>query len=36
MEWRILMGLPSDETDQETVEYVNYCVDRFLDGHQKV
>lgn len=36
MEWRILMGLQSEESDQETIEYINYCVDRFLEGHQKV
>lgn len=36
MEWCILMGLSNDESDQETIEYIHYCVDRFLDGHQKV
>lgn len=35
LEWRILMGVPIEETDQETTKYISYCVDRFLDGHQK-
>ncbi len=35
LEWKILMGLPNEETDQENINYINYCVDRFLDGHQK-
>ncbi|ENV32734.1 hypothetical protein F960_02909 [Acinetobacter gerneri DSM 14967 = CIP 107464 = MTCC 9824] len=35
-EWRIMMGLDAQLTDQEMIEYINYCVDRFLDGHQKV
>lgn len=35
LEWRILMGLPVVENEQETTEYLSYCVDRFLDGHQK-
>ena len=36
LEWRILMGIPNQENDQETIEYINYCVDLFLKGHQKV
>ena len=36
LEWRILMGIPKQENDQETIEYINYCVDLFLKGHQKV
>ena len=35
IEWKILMGLPQDESDQENTNYIEYCVDRFLDGHQK-
>ncbi len=35
LEWRIIMGIPKQETEQETINYVSYCVDRFLDGHQK-
>jgi AcrR family transcriptional regulator len=35
IEWKILMGLPPDESDQESINYIEYCVDRFLDGHQK-
>lgn len=34
LEWRILMNLPVEETEQETTNYITYCVDRFLDGHQ--
>ena len=36
LEWRILMCIPIIEDDQETNNYISYCVDRFLDGHQKV
>ena len=36
LEWRILMGIHNQENDQETIEYINYCVDLFLKGHQKV
>lgn len=35
LEWKILMGVPLVEDDQETDNYISYCVDRFLDGHQK-
>ncbi|MGE8558774.1 MULTISPECIES: TetR/AcrR family transcriptional regulator [unclassified Acinetobacter] len=34
LEWRILMNIPAQENDQETIEYITYCVDRFLEGHQ--
>ena len=40
LEWRVLLGLPlphpEHKIDQETLKYINYCVDVFLDGHQKV
>jgi len=36
LEWRILMGITIEEDDQEIDKYISYCVDRFLDGHQKV
>jgi AcrR family transcriptional regulator len=36
LEWKILMGIHVTETDQETIDYISYSVDRFLDGHQKV
>ena len=36
LEWRLLMGIPVQEDDQEINKYICYCVDRFLDGHQKV
>ena len=35
LEWRILMGIPPQEDDQEINKYISYCIDRFLDGHQK-
>lgn len=35
LEWRILMSIPIEESEQETINYITYCVDRFLDGHQK-
>jgi AcrR family transcriptional regulator len=34
LEWRILMNMKVDEDEQETINYIHYCVDRFLDGHQ--
>ena len=34
IEWCVLMGVPIRENDQETIEYITYCVDRFLEGHQ--
>ena len=40
LEWRVLLNLPvphnDAEIDQETINYINYCVDVFLGGHQKV
>ena len=36
LEWRILMGIEIKESDQEIFNCVSYCVDRFLEGHQKV
>lgn len=33
-EWRVLMNLTVPEHQQENVQYVEYCVDRFLAGHQ--
>lgn len=36
IEWRVLMGIPIQEDDQETIKYLSYCVDCFLQGHQKV
>lgn len=29
LEWRILMGIPVQEDDQEIDKYISYCVDRF-------
>ncbi|CAB1212605.1 TetR/AcrR family transcriptional regulator [Acinetobacter bouvetii] len=34
IEWKILMGVPTEESDQESIKYISYCVDRFLEGHQ--
>lgn len=36
LEWRIVMGVPFDDNDQETIEYIEYAVDLFLDAHQKL
>lgn len=35
LEWRVMMNLPIEESEQEMINYITYCVDRFLDGHQK-
>lgn len=35
-EWRIIMGLEVDQPEQEVIKYIEYCVDHFLKGHQKV
>lgn len=35
-EWRIIMGLEIDQPEQEVIKYIEYCVDHFLKGHQKV
>lgn len=34
IEWCVLMGVPIRENDQETINYITYCVDRFLESHQ--
>ncbi|WP_010111655.1 TetR/AcrR family transcriptional regulator [Acinetobacter sp. P8-3-8] len=36
IEWRVLMNVDIQEDDQEVYNYISYCVDRFLQGHQKV
>lgn len=36
IEWRVLMNVDIQEDDQEVYDYISYCVDRFLQGHQKV
>lgn len=36
IEWRVLMNVDIQEDDQEVYDYISYCVDRFLAGHQKV
>ncbi len=35
LEWRIIIGVPLEQDDQEVFKYISYAVDRFLDGHQK-
>ncbi|MDM1759236.1 MULTISPECIES: TetR/AcrR family transcriptional regulator [Acinetobacter] len=35
-EWRVLMGLEVDKPEQEVIKHIEYCVDHFLKGHQKV
>lgn len=35
LEWHILMNAPIEKTEQEINNYIEYCVDRFLDAHQK-
>ena len=35
LEWRLIIGVPIDEDEQEVRKYISYAVDRFLDGHQK-
>lgn len=35
LEWRIIIGVPLEHSDQEILDYIHYAVDRFLDGHQK-
>lgn len=36
LEWQVLMNIYVPENEQENLQYIHYCVDRFLDGHQKV
>ncbi|TCB66443.1 TetR/AcrR family transcriptional regulator [Acinetobacter sp. ANC 4178] len=35
LEWQVLMNIYVQENEQENLKYIHYCVDRFLDGHQK-
>lgn len=35
LEWRVIMGLPPVEDNQDVLDYIDYCVDLFLKGHQK-
>ncbi|MHA3892229.1 TetR/AcrR family transcriptional regulator [Acinetobacter sp. GXMZU3951] len=35
LEWQVLMNIYEQENEQENLKYIQYCVDRFLDGHQK-
>lgn len=35
-EWQMIMGLDIHESEQEVNNYIEYCVERFLEGHQKV
>ncbi|MFW2147957.1 TetR/AcrR family transcriptional regulator [Acinetobacter sp. TY1] len=35
LEWHIIMNTPIEKTEQEISNYIQYCVDRFLDAHQK-
>ena len=35
LEWQVLMNIYVQENRQENLKYIHYCVDRFLDGHQK-
>lgn len=34
-EWRIILGVDLVINEQEAINHIEYCVDRFLDGHQK-
>ena len=36
IEWPVLMSVDIQDNDQEIYDYFSYCVDRFLQGHQKV
>jgi len=36
LEWQVLMNIYVQKNEQENLKYVQYCVDRFLAGHQKV
>ncbi|OTG65103.1 TetR/AcrR family transcriptional regulator [Acinetobacter silvestris] len=35
IEWCVLMNIHIQKDDQETIEYISFCVDRFLAGHQR-
>lgn len=34
IEWKIIMGVPNQIQPQEIYDYIEYCVDVFLKGHQ--
>ena len=36
IEWRMIMGMPAPSDEKEIIDYIEYCVDIFLKGHQKV
>ena len=36
IEWRMIMGMPLPPSEEEVIDYINYCVDVFLRGHHKV
>ncbi len=36
LEWKTLMGIDISKDDPEIQAYFEYCVDRFLDGHQRL
>lgn len=36
LEWQTIMGIEIQKTESEIKEYFEYCVDRFLDGHQRI
>ncbi|MEG0487403.1 MAG: TetR/AcrR family transcriptional regulator [Acinetobacter sp.] len=36
IEWCVLMNIGVQEDDREVYNYISYCVDRFLEGHQKI
>lgn len=36
LEWQVLMNIYVQENEHENLKYIHYCVDRFLEGHQKV
>lgn len=36
LEWQVLMNIYVEQNEQENFEYVQYCVERFLAGHQKI
>lgn len=34
-EWRIILGVNLEISEQELDDHIEYCLDRFLEGHQK-
>lgn len=34
-EWRVILGVDLTICDQEVDDHIQYCIDRFLSGHQK-